>query len=329
MSLPQPRTLSVVACKLGALSLWALGTATATPARADLAWSVPASCGDEASLLSELSRLGTGGYPLARLEALSVDIHPASDTIFELILHFQVAQEPHQTRTLRDPNCGALVRAAALTLSLALRAIPVHPVVSAPTPPLAVVQSADRETIPALKDNGPTRKTRRVALWLAADPTLLIGVLPAPGFGAGLSLRAHVRSLRIDSGGAYVGPRHGNETRTSQLSANLVSGHVGFGIEAWRLPWAALVFQSQARLGWMGAAGRKLEDATTARALFATAGAGLLAEVQLRPRVSAGLFTALQYALMRARFELSGGELVYATPRWSALLQFSLSARFL
>jgi hypothetical protein len=89
------------------------------------------------------------------------------------------------TRTIEDPGgtCGDLVRAAALTIALAIEREVATRKPDPPPPPLPVVP---RET-PA-----PPRMLREDHLVATASALTAIGLLPRPAAGAGLSLRGRI-----------------------------------------------------------------------------------------------------------------------------------------
>jgi hypothetical protein len=292
--------------------------AGARPALAQGQFEVPAGCGGEAELKSELERLlgerASEAWP-ARLSIKGPDAQGA------YTLRLEVSG---QTRELGDPDCRTLLRTAAVIAAAALReelaaqaepAPPVPPPAQPPPPAPAATPAARPTAAPRTPANDELESDSvapAYGVFLGAGA--VAGVVPELGFSvlAGGLLEPAPFGVLLSVG--YIAPRlaerGGRGVDVSSLGARLLGLltlapelQLQLGVEAQRLSGTGAddVSGRQSNAAWR---------------LAPVLGLGVTPWPNLQPRLELAL--SGQLAVLRPRFIVDGFGDVYPVPRWGA-----------
>jgi hypothetical protein len=257
------------------LLAWSFAVAVAPLAEPH--WLAPPECPDAAELRAQID---AHGVTLDGVE-LRGEITGAASTGYRLALEV-VHGEIRESRSIDARGCASLVRAAALVVALGVdpvalverRAAPIEPV---PRPePVAAPPSRARPRLDAPLPASPRPSSRSPWQgWLSLGGGVERGALPGITGGVAAALVARRRGLRLELGGAWLGPR------TAGIDVGAVRVQLGVvtvrGCPELVLPRASVPLCLGVELGAMRGDGRDAPAARTVHALWVapTASAGV------------------------------------------------------
>ncbi len=304
--------------------------AVALEPQAEPHWRVPPGCPDASAFAAQLDAHGVAKDGVE----IRGEITGAAETGYRIVLEI-VHGGSREVRSIDARGCASLVRAAALVVALGVdpvalverRAAPLAPLLAPDSPPIGArrrIDAPQSEASPSSRSRSLSSPSRpasprspssrsRWQGWLSLGGGLERGAVPGITGGVATALVARRRGLRLELGGAWIGPR------AAGIDAGAVRAQLGVvtvrGCPELVLPRASVPLCLGVELGAMRGDGRDAPAARTVHALWAapTASAGV--------RLGSGPFGVLAraevaVAAARPAFELRdpGAPLAVFTP---------------
>jgi hypothetical protein len=300
---------------------------------------VPAACATSAELESELTKLlgdpAVGARPYVKL-----------DTLGEAGYRLEV-ETSHGLRSLRDPDCRVLFRAAVLIVALEVseaRGQPLDPAsipteaAAASAPPATTTVTLPRPSTPEPKLERASRQATPAGTWLGflgGRAGVALGPVPGLSLSLGLDLllarerpatpaRRGRWGLRLQA--RYLLPREHQNRLEQGVRVDAFGASCLLSYEP--LPAIGLAGGLHG-LGLRGVGAANLERQLTDIAWLWGPRAELAWRFWRGQRLTLELALAGLYFVDRARFQVRDGGLVYKSPHWAAEAVLGVQWRFL